>query len=546
MPSKLRITASIILLTLGAASTLLQPLLSRELVDSDSSDIPVPLLVGFAAITLLGAAFSLGGTWLLERTAESIIYWQRAQIAGRLPRVTVRALRTHRIADLVSRATTDGLNYRVAITDGLPNLVLGGITLTCAFVFMWSVSPILAAFVFASVAATGIAVNSIGKYLTNASERTAVATANFGMSIERVLSGALTVKASLAEASESARLRRDARAACAAGYTRARLTATLQSVGQLAVQLIFVGILVVGSLLSGSDALTTGDLVAMLMFAFYLNAPIGLLISGFAAQKNGAVSKDRIDVVCSIEAESVAPHPDATPVNACFSTQQTADAVRFDSVSFRYKDTPVLDRVSFSVPSGVTAAIVGPSGNGKTTIAALLMRFYDPKSGAILVNGDPITELSIEKLRASISYVEQESHLFHGSILDNLVYGLPERPTADQIDDALSRCYLDHYIGTLPDGLATPVGDRGALLSGGQRQRLSIARGLLRNSPILMLDEPTSNLDADSRERLRQTVLSLRGSTTVLQITHDPVVISAADVIVSLPVLGKNRLLEPS
>ena len=216
-------------------------------------------------------------------------------------------------------------------------------------------------------------------------------------------------------------------------------------------------------------------------------------------------------------------------------------AVTFDQVSFAYEaDKRVLDAVSFTVKPGNTLAIVGPSGSGKTTIVSLILRFYEPAQGRILIDGQPISEVTKASLRQSIAYVSQAPYLFEGTVRDNLRYGRPDATDAELVA-AAQLAQAHDFIETLPQGYDTPLGENALNLSGGQRQRLSIARAIVRNAPILVLDEATSALDNESEAKVQAALDTVMTGRTTIVIAHRLSTIRKADEII---VLDEGRIAE--
>lgn len=227
---------------------------------------------------------------------------------------------------------------------------------------------------------------------------------------------------------------------------------------------------------------------------------------------------------------------------ATSAAKPIAHDIAFDDVSFAYdtNDTKALSSVSFSIKEKEFVALVGPSGAGKSTVISLLLRFFDPTSGHIRIGGTNISDLSLENLRSLVSVVSQDTYLFHGTIEDNLRIAKPDA-TKDEIHAAAIAAHIDEFIFNLPQGYATEIGERGAHLSGGQRQRLSIARALLKNAPILILDEATSNVDPRSESAIQDALDGLVGRRTTLVIAHRLSTIRKADRIL---VLENGRIVE--
>jgi len=218
----------------------------------------------------------------------------------------------------------------------------------------------------------------------------------------------------------------------------------------------------------------------------------------------------------------------------------TDGAVEYDDVSFGYDDEPVLDDVAFDVPGGDTVALVGPTGAGKSTVMKLLLRMYDPDDGAVRIDGQDLRDVQITSVRRAIGYVSQETFLFYGTVRDNIAYGTFDA-TDDEIRAAAEAAEADGFIRNLPDGYETMVGERGVKLSGGQRQRIAIARAMLKDPEILVLDEATSDVDTETEMLIQRSLNELTADRTTFAIAHRLSTIKDADTIL---VLEEGRVVE--
>jgi ABC-type multidrug transport system fused ATPase/permease subunit len=283
-----------------------------------------------------------------------------------------------------------------------------------------------------------------------------------------------------------------------------------------------------GSALILAGAMTAGSLTVFLAYLTKFFKPVKDLASMTNSIAQAAVGVDRVRAI--LDADNVIPErPDARQPE-----QTVRGAIRFDQVKFAYNpESPVLNGVSFSIEPGELVGVVGSTGGGKSTIISLIPRFYDATSGKVEIDGVDVRDYKLQWLRSQIGYVLQETVLFRGTVRDNIAYGR-EGATQDQIVQAAKLANADEFIARMPHGYDTMIGERGDTLSGGQRQRIGIARALVRDNPILILDEPTAALDTESEKLVIEALVRLMRGRTVITIAHRLSTIRDANKIIVL------------
>ena len=291
-----------------------------------------------------------------------------------------------------------------------------------------------------------------------------------------------------------------------------------------------VGMLWIGARSVIDGEMSAGELFQFLLYAVFVAGAVGALSEVWGELQRAAGATERLIELLEAESPIQAPAAPKPPM------EPARGALRFDNVTFRYPsrpDDPALDGFSMQIAPGETVALVGPSGAGKTTVFQLLLRFYDPQSGRVLLDGVDLQEMDPEKLRTRFSLVPQEPMIFAASAAENIAFGRPGASRAE-IEAAAEAAAAHEFIAALPQGYDTYVGERGVMLSGGQKQRIAIARAILRDAPVLLLDEATSALDAESERLVQQAVERLSAGRTTLVIAHRLATVKKADRIVVL------------
>ncbi|MDR7274502.1 ABC transporter ATP-binding protein [Catenuloplanes atrovinosus] len=509
----------------GAAASLVQPLLTRDLLDAIGASQAVGGTVALlASLVLLAAAIDAVRDYLLQRTAEGVVLGTRRRLAQHLLRLPIAEYDTRRTGDLLSRVGADTTLLRAVVTSGLFEIVTGAVMVVGAVGAMAVLDPLLLGVTLLALA-FGMTVAIVASRRVRALSRaTQARIGEMTSTVERALTAARTIRAARAEGREADLVVASAEGAYAAGLRVARLQALISPVTATATQGAFLAVLGVGGARVAAGDITVGDLVAFILFLFFLILPLGQALSAYTQLQTGLGALERIEEVLRIPAEENGRSAPGEPSEI---------AVEFDGVGFAYPsaEDPVLTDVSFAVPYGTRTALVGPSGAGKSTLLALVERFYETTAGTIRVDGRDVREQGRDALRARLGYVEQEAPVLAGTIRENLLLAAPDTDDA-RLLEVLESVNLSGIVTRTEQGLDAQVGEGGVLLSGGERQRLAIARALLTDAPILLMDEPTSNLDARNEAALRRAIDAAAESRTLLVVAHRLSTVVDSDQIV--------------
>jgi ATP-binding cassette subfamily B protein/ATP-binding cassette subfamily C protein len=398
--------------------------------------------------------------------------------------------------------------------------------------------PLLLLMVAVTVAAAALVVASLLTRIRCASEQMQDSVGAIAADLERALGALPMVRVHCAEEREAAGIGARVEEAYGAGVRTAKIASVMSPAVELAVQGSFLIVLVVGSLRVNGHAGSLGDLVAFLLYASYLVLPLSSVFHAMGLIQRGMGAYQRIDQTLRLPVEPTAPRiprvPVATPPPAGPSDTPEQPALALRDVRFGYHpDLPVLHGVSFAVAHRQHVALVGRSGAGKSTLFALVARFYEPDAGHVLFDGRPATELTRAACRRHIAVVDQNAHVVRGTLRDNIAYAAPDASEAE-IRRVMELARLEEVVDRLPGGLTAVIGERGATLSGGERQRVALARALLARPTLLLLDEPTSHLDAINESALTAVLKDVAQECALLVIAHRLSTVQHADHIVVL------------
>jgi ATP-binding cassette, subfamily B, bacterial len=500
---------------------------ARFVFESLGQDKAAILYVTLAAVILIavvGAIGSYSEKYLTTSVAQWVAHDLRRQVYQRIQRLSLAEHGESRTGDLITRVTSDIDAIQDFISSALLGIIISVLTLAgmigVMFYQHWrftlvalSVAPVLL-----------LVVHFYARSIKKASRAVRKQESELVSGVAEVFASIHTVQAFAREDYEDRRFAFDSRQSVRAGLQARSMKAKLSPMVDVIVAIGTCLVLGYGARLVMAGQLDTGVLVVFLLYLGKTYKPMRDLSKMTNTVSKAAVSLERIQELFESESR-VRDLPGAREAPAFIGQ------IEFDHVNFSYGgDLQILRDVSFRIDAGQVAAIVGSSGAGKTTIASLIPRFFDPQSGQVRIDGIDVRQLALKSLRDQVSFVLQDTLLFRASIWENIAYGKPDADPMDTVH-AAEQANAHEFIMDMPQGYGTMVGERGVTLSGGQRRRIAIARAIVRNTPILVLDEPTAGLDAASEQAVTEALGRLMEGRTCVVIAHHLHTIRNADVI---------------
>jgi ATP-binding cassette subfamily B protein len=545
-PYRLQIALAVLFLLLAATATLLFPLALRHLIDGGlvepgSGDQAMALrghfLQLFGVAVLLGLSSALRFycvSWIGERITGDL----RNAVYSHVLRQSPQFFETTQTGEVLSRLTTDTTLVQTVVGSSLSMGLRNAVTGLGALVMLVWTNPYVMLQVMLILLLVVLPSMWFGRRVRKLSRASQDRVADSSAIAAEVLNAIPIVQSYTAEDRESRRFSDSTEHAFGTAVKRSRARA-----GLVAFIIISTAALLLWGLYQGTQAVIAGEISAghlgqTVVYIVILASAVAVLGEVYGDLLRAAGASERLMELLHLESPVQSP---AQPLQA--QTPSGGSALRFDGITFHYPSRPTqaaLADFSLDVRPGQTVALVGPSGAGKSTVFGLLLRYYDPASGVITLDGVPIHQLSLHDLRSRIGIVPQDPVIFSSSALENIRYG---RPTAsdEEVRAAARAAFADEFIARLPEGYDSFLGERGVRLSGGQRQRIAIARAMLKNPPLLLLDEATSALDAQSERMVQAALESAMKDRTTLVIAHRLATVQKADHIV---VLDHGRLVE--
>lgn len=518
-----------------AAAILLFKVLVDNVLTPHNFSAFIPVAIAFVVVTLAAGVLSFFDQYLGAWIGENFLHRMRTRVFAHLHTLSVSFFDRRRLGDTLSRLTGDVAAIESVVLSGVIGIAANLLKIVVFAGVLFYLDWRLALVALIAVPVFWSAARAFARRIKVASREVRARAGSISVVAEESLGNAMLIQAYGRQTAEVARFARQSQGSVAAELAATRLSALFSPLVDL-VQV--VGILIIlgaGIWELSAGRISLGGLLAFLVFLAQLYQPVQGLGSLSTSLFSAAAAAERILELLD-QRPAVSAPADPVPL------ERPCGLVCVERVSFTYPDsaTPVLEEVSFTAPPGTITALVGPSGAGKSTLFKLLLRFYDPSSGRITLDGVDLRELDPAQLRAHIAVVLQETLLLDGSIADNIRAGRPDA-TDEQLIAAAEAAGAHEFITALPDGYRTRVGQRGRLLSGGQRQRIAIARAMIRDAPILLLDEPTTSLDAEASERILTPLRRLMAGRTTLIISHNMLTVTDADQIIYL---DRGRVLD--
>ena len=540
-PYRMRIVIAVIALIVAATAMLgvgqaLRLVIDKGFSQGDPAWLDKALLGMFAVIALLAMATWLrfyNVSWLGERVTADL----RRKVFDHLLSLPPSWFEAGRTGDVISRLTSDTTQLESVIGSSMSIALRNLLMLIGGLVMLFTTSLKLSFMVIAGVPLVVAPIMLFGRRVKKLARETQDRVADLGNRIDETIHEIRIVQAYGHEAAD----RRDFAAQVERGFVVAQRRISNRSALIVVVMVLVFGAISLILWQGGHDVLkgelSPGDLSAFVFYASLVAGSVGALSESWGELQRARGATERlVELLNSEPAIAATLNPVALP-------RKVSGAIHFEQVNFRYPsrpDTPALEAFSLEVAPGETIALVGPSGAGKTTVFQMLLRFYDPQSGSIAIDGVRLRDADPQAVRRQMGLVSQEAVIFATSVLENVRYGRLDA-TLDEVRAACESAYADEFVRGLPQGYDTDLGERGVKLSGGQRQRIAIARAILADRPILLLDEATSALDAESERVVQAALDHLTAGRTTLVIAHRLATVQRANRIV---VMEHGRIVE--
>ena len=537
-PRKKIVLVGLVLIIIRSLSGMVLPYASKTLMDNiipskDVSTLWVLIIIVCSSI-LVQSLTSFSLTRLLSVEAQHLIYLLRSQVQRKLLSLPINFFDNNKTGALVSRVMNDVEGVRNLVGTGLVQLIGGSITAIISLIILIKINALMTVFVLVPVGIFAIIAMKAFVYIRPIFKNRGVINAEVTGRLTEILSGVRVIKGFNAEEQENKSFQKGAEKLYLNVKKSLTATALITSSSTLLLGLASAGIMGIGGYFMMDNTMTFGDFISFTLFLGFMIAPI-VQMSNIGSQLTEAMAGlDRTQELMEMTIE------DNPEVRTNYLNEIKGDIV-FNNVSFSYEENKeVLHNISFEAPSGSVTALVGSSGSGKSTIASLAATFLNPTKGAVTLDGIDLSEVNLSSFRTHLGVVLQDDFLYAGTIRENILFPRPNA-SEEEVIIAVKGAYVNEFTDKFVDGLDTVIGERGIKLSGGQKQRISIARALLADPKIIILDEATSNLDTESETFIQKSLNTLMKDRTTLVIAHRLSTIQQANQIL---VIEEGKIVE--
>lgn len=514
---------------------LLGPWLIRQLVDiitnigqypdARKNIINLTILITLSYIARI--IFQFLASYLSHYAAWHLVAHMRSMVYDKLQQLPFRFFQERQTGQLMSRVVNDTANFEMLIAHAVPDLFTNILIIIGVAVILFAVNPTLASLSLIPIPFLVYGSTRFAKQVLPNFREAQRALADLNAELQDNISGIREIQIFNQQMRELVKIRDRIYRHISALLNALRLSAIFHPTVSFLSSIGTVIVISVGGFMALNGKVSVGDIVGFILYLNMFYQPITALANVIENLEQALAGAERVFEILETEPEiKEKPNP--------IELKNVRGRVTFEDVTFSYNQgSPVLKNISFDIEPGQMVAFVGPTGVGKTTIMYLLVRFFDPDSGSIKVDGIDIRDVSLKSLHDNISMVMQDVFLFNGTIAENIAYGKEDATMEEIINAARIACAHD-FIESLPDGYDTYIGERGVKLSGGQKQRLAIARAVLKDAPILILDEATSSVDTETENKIQEAINNLAGTRTILIIAHRLSTVKRADRIIVL------------
>lgn len=488
------------------------------------------LTVAYAA----RVAFNYIYRYYSHAAAWKLVADMRVRVYDHLQKLSLRFYHDKQTGQLMSRTINDTATFETLIAHSIPDVVTNFLVLVGITVILFILNPILALLTLVPIPFLAYATIIFTRKILPNFRQAQKTVGELNAVLQDNLSGIREIQVFNQEIRETKRIKKHAYSYAEAIIRALRLSAIFHPTVEFFSSLGTVIVVGFGGWLALQNKMSVSDVVAFLLYLGLFYQPVAVLGRVTEDIQQSTAGAERVFEVLDTE-------PDIQDSSSALPISDVKGKLTFEKVDFHYiPSAPVLEDINFVIQPGEMVALIGPTGVGKTTIISLIARFYDPISGRVLLDGRDLKDITLSSLRNQISIVLQDIFLFNGTVAENIAYG-SKSSTIEQIIESAKAAKAHDFIEQLPEGYDTMIGERGVKLSGGQKQRLSIARAVLRNSPILILDEATAAVDVETESKIQQAIQELAGSRTIIIIAHRLSTVKRANRIF---VLDEGKIVE--